>query len=93
MRNQHERRSITWLVVIVFLAIVIAAIGAIVQAEKAEDERWCDFIEQRVENGTGFTKEEIDILYRRYNCIDDKYSMPYRSDRFLKLYEKHIKPL
>ena len=79
--------------IITIIASLLTCILLMYKAEVAEDARWCDFIENRVNSGEGFTRDEIDVLYRRYRCIDDKYSCPYRSDRFNKLYETHIKPL
>ena len=90
MRTQHWKKLIL-LVILAVIAVILC--WSLYTQEKAEDDRICDFIEERVNSGEGFTREEIDDLYRRYNCIDDKYSMPYRSERFTKLYEKHIKPL
>ena len=75
-----------------FIATILLAY-TIYRSEKAEDDRICNWIETKVQQNEPFSREDIDMLYRRYNCIDDKYSMPYRSERFNSLYEKHIKPL
>ena len=92
---RKQRRTIgPWLpIFLVVFVVLCTVIGFLIKTEKDEDAYWCQFIEERVSDGRGFTRQEIDTLYRRYHCIDDKYSMPYRSERFNSLYEKHIKPL